>query len=767
MKKLILILMLGVLVAFTSSAQTTRLFNGYYRYAPAFSADSTNYATQNLWWYDGTSHKYRFSENGVKYSLKTYISTFLPSLNYWPLTGTGTLTGNTTIDTDGFDLTIGDADNSFNISNSFGGTHFESTGTLSFGGLASINGMEFNSASTWVSNSVSIDMTASQDATILAGTDLSLRGTGSVNVRTNNIERIKFDTDGSWDLASTPGSSGQLLTSQGASSAPIWTTVSAGTTETASNGLTKTVNDIKLGGALTGSTTITGGSNDLLIGTSGDRLGAIEFRGNNTMTFSMSSGAGEKFQALSDSEYTMSFFDNSTSTTSRLTMDLTGNNFTNKVILNGTSTKAGLNLPARSSVPSVNYVEGDMYFHGSHDAFEANDGVTTVGFFTAPTSQFTNGGIPYITSTTSSKATVSTNMTFNATGTNVLFAAGGLNSGGSFQAKSTALSANTTLNQTHFAVNVDATGASRTISLPSASASNVPNRMYVINKVDASANTVVIDPNASQLINGATTYTLTTQYESVLIQSDGTAWYILSKHMPAAAGSFWPLSGSASLTADTDISGSGHDLFIKSPSGNFGITDGFDYWDTMDLRIGSTGAVGSIDNYIGFDQTAGSITMTSQDGNTILMGTGGGNGFIAINTGDAGATVTTPDGSSIGVENDGDVILAGGNGSGGIAHFIGVTDTNGFTTDGGVTAGGTTGNRTINTIWGTVNFAAAATSITVTSNITTTASIIIPVKRTADATCNINNIVASNGSFVINMTAACTAETSVGFFIIN
>ncbi len=84
-----------------------------------------------------------------------------------------------------------------------------------------------------------------------------------------------------------------------------------------------------------------------------------------------------------------------------------------------------------------------------------------------------------------------------------------------------------------------------------------------------------------------------------------------------------------------------------------------------------------------------------------------------------------------------------------------------------VTAGGTTGNQTINLMNGTVNFAAAATALTVTNSTVTASSIILATARTNDSTCSVKNIVPGSGSFVINMTAACTAETSVGFLVLN
>lgn len=83
------------------------------------------------------------------------------------------------------------------------------------------------------------------------------------------------------------------------------------------------------------------------------------------------------------------------------------------------------------------------------------------------------------------------------------------------------------------------------------------------------------------------------------------------------------------------------------------------------------------------------------------------------------------------------------------------------------TAGGTTGAQTINKPSGTVNFAAAATSLVVTNSLVSTSSIVFAVVRTADATATIKNVVPAAGSFTITLGAAATAETSVGFLVIN
>ena len=83
------------------------------------------------------------------------------------------------------------------------------------------------------------------------------------------------------------------------------------------------------------------------------------------------------------------------------------------------------------------------------------------------------------------------------------------------------------------------------------------------------------------------------------------------------------------------------------------------------------------------------------------------------------------------------------------------------------TPSGTTGNQTINKTSGTVNIAAAGTTITVTNSLVSTSSIVMAVVRTNDTTAYIKNVVPSAGSFVINLGAAATAEVSIGFIVNN
>ena len=84
-----------------------------------------------------------------------------------------------------------------------------------------------------------------------------------------------------------------------------------------------------------------------------------------------------------------------------------------------------------------------------------------------------------------------------------------------------------------------------------------------------------------------------------------------------------------------------------------------------------------------------------------------------------------------------------------------------------VTATGTTGAQTISKNAGTVNFAAAATSLVVTNTLVTANSIIICTVGTNDITMKSVSAVAASGSFTIFANAAATAETRVNFIVIN
>jgi len=87
------------------------------------------------------------------------------------------------------------------------------------------------------------------------------------------------------------------------------------------------------------------------------------------------------------------------------------------------------------------------------------------------------------------------------------------------------ITTDTTLDNTYQVLLCDCTSGDITLTLPAA-ADNV-GLMYHVKKTDSSANIVTVDGNASETIDGATTQTITSQYDSIKIISDGTNWGIL------------------------------------------------------------------------------------------------------------------------------------------------------------------------------------------------------------------------------------------------
>lgn len=76
-----------------------------------------------------------------------------------------------------------------------------------------------------------------------------------------------------------------------------------------------------------------------------------------------------------------------------------------------------------------------------------------------------------------------------------------------------------------FTILCDATSGGITINLPAAS--TVTGRIYNIKKIDNSVNTVTIDPDSTETIDGAATNVISTQWTNIQFQSNGTNWFIL------------------------------------------------------------------------------------------------------------------------------------------------------------------------------------------------------------------------------------------------
>lgn len=98
-------------------------------------------------------------------------------------------------------------------------------------------------------------------------------------------------------------------------------------------------------------------------------------------------------------------------------------------------------------------------------------------------------------------------------------------------------------------VTVDATSGSVTIALLAAATAG-DGFMVAIKKIDSSANTVVIDGNSSETIDGATTVTLSNQNEVAILISNGTSWYVINS---AAAQSTSFSADNATNTGVTNV----------------------------------------------------------------------------------------------------------------------------------------------------------------------------------------------------------------------
>ena len=96
---------------------------------------------------------------------------------------------------------------------------------------------------------------------------------------------------------------------------------------------------------------------------------------------------------------------------------------------------------------------------------------------------------------------------------------------GGFTANLVTKTENHTATASDYTILCNSTGGSFTVTLPAAASHT--RRIYHIKKIDSSANTITIDGNSSETVDGGTTAIISIQNESLTIQSNGSNWYIL------------------------------------------------------------------------------------------------------------------------------------------------------------------------------------------------------------------------------------------------
>jgi hypothetical protein len=92
------------------------------------------------------------------------------------------------------------------------------------------------------------------------------------------------------------------------------------------------------------------------------------------------------------------------------------------------------------------------------------------------------------------------------------------------KATAAAKTANYTITLTDDVIDVDATSDNVVITLPAVATSGLTGRVFEIRKVDASPNTVTVDGDGSETLNGGATVVLSNRYDAVGVRARATEW---------------------------------------------------------------------------------------------------------------------------------------------------------------------------------------------------------------------------------------------------
>jgi hypothetical protein len=182
---------------------------------------------------------------------------------------------------------------------------------------------------------------------------------------------------------------------------------------------------------------------------------------------------------------------------------------------NGNETTNYVDLGINSSTNSSNVMgaANDSYLYTTGNNF-------LIGTANAKSLIFMTGGT---TQSTNTRMIISAagNMGVGSTTPNST-----LQVGGSLGMSIVTKTAGYTASASDYTILCNNTSGAITISLPTAS--GITGRIYEIKKISTAGNNVTVAGfGGSETIDGSTTNTITTQYGSIMIQSDGTDWYII------------------------------------------------------------------------------------------------------------------------------------------------------------------------------------------------------------------------------------------------
>ena len=347
---------------------------------------------------------------------------------------------------------------------------------------------------------------------------MRINGSGNVGIGNNNPAQ-KLDVTGNLKLSGAfmpggvAGTSGQFLISAGAGSAPTWPDLS---------GSAWLLNGNSVASLKTIGTTsafdlpfITNNTEKMRLTSSGNLgVGTSTFNATNPEKLVVDAGTTTSVNAIVgkgsiDSYLQLNIQNNSSGTNASSDVVATANNgseTTNYIDMgiNGGNNSSGVMGAAN---------DGYLYNIGQNLLIGTGTAAKSLIFMTGGTNQASNERMRINGSGLVGIGNNNPTSTLSVTGSTAY--------------SITTKTANYTASANDYSIVCNNTGAI-TISLPAASGAT--GRVYVIKKISAALNNVTIDPNSSETIDGSSTRVLTLQYESVMIQCDGSSRYILSKN---------------------------------------------------------------------------------------------------------------------------------------------------------------------------------------------------------------------------------------------
>lgn len=241
-------------------------------------------------------------------------------------------------------------------------------------------------------------------------------------------------------------------------------------------------------------------------------------------------------------------------------------------------------------------------------------------------------------------------------------------------------------------VDADATTAAFTVTLPTA-ASAGDGFIISVKKTDSSANAITVDAAGAELIDGATTQVLSTQFDVIVLYCDGTEWHIVAAANDGALQSVQVFTGDGTYTKAVGLKRAV--VEVQAGGGGSG---------GCNATGGGNGAGASGGGGGGYSRElleASAIGVTE----TVTVGAGGTAATAGNNVGGAGGTSSfgsllsaTGGGGGAGsgnvsIDRPGSTGAAGGVGSGGSFDVNGQGSSWGFLgATGGVSAGGAGGS---------------------------------------------------------------------------